>query len=86
MVAEHAMTSGLDIVIGGRNPAKITYGNRSNRHLRGLKLALRPAVVKQHGAVPIAWVCGNASVPQRMEILGTNTTTLPLTQLPVDCR
>ncbi len=64
----------------------ITYGNRSNRNLRGKKLALRPAVVKPYPAVPIAWVCGLASVPERMEVAGENTTTLPSTQLPVDCR
>lgn len=64
----------------------ITYGNRANRHLRGQKLALRPAVVPAHAVVPIAWVCGNASVPERMQVAGINTTTLPATQLPVDCR
>lgn len=64
----------------------ITYGNRSNRHLRGMKLALRPAQVRQFPSVPIAWVCGNASVPARMEVVGTNTTNLPATQLPIDCR
>lgn len=64
----------------------ITYGNRANRHLRGLKLALRPAVVPGHPVVPIAWVCGLASVPQGMEAGGDNTTTLLPPQLPVDCR
>lgn len=64
----------------------ITYGNRSNRHLRGLKLALRPAVVEGHPVVPIAWVCGLASVPQGMVAAGTDTTTLQPPQLPVDCR
>lgn len=64
----------------------ITYGNRSNRHLRGMKLALRPAVVRPYPAVPIAWVCGLASVPEGMEVTGENSTSLPATQLPVDCR
>jgi type IV pilus assembly protein PilA len=64
----------------------ITYGNRSNRHLRGLKLALRPAVVDGQSVVPIAWVCGLASVPQGMVVAGADTTTLQPPQLPVDCR
>jgi len=64
----------------------ITFGNRSNRHLSGKKLSLRPAVVEGHPIVPIAWVCGGASVPERMKVLGENDTTLPGPHLPVDCR
>lgn len=64
----------------------ITYGNRSNRHLVGKKLALRPAIVEDHPVVPIAWVCGSASVPERMKVLGANDTTLPVPHMPVDCR
>lgn len=64
----------------------ITYGNRSNRHLSGKKVALRPAIVEGHAVVPIAWVCGGASVPERMKVLGANDTTLPGPHLPIDCR
>ena len=64
----------------------ITFGNRSNRHLSGKKLALRPAVVEGHPIVPIAWVCGNASVPDKMKVLGENDTTLPGPHLPIECR
>ena len=64
----------------------ITYGNRSNRNLAGKKLSLRPAIVEAAPAVPIAWVCGAASVPERMKAQGANATSLPPTHLPVDCR
>lgn len=64
----------------------LTYGNRANRNIVGKKLTLRPAVVEAHAVVPIAWVCGNASVPEKMKVLGANDTTLPGPHLPVDCR
>ena len=64
----------------------VTFGNRSNRHVAGKKLALRPAVVPGHPVVPIAWVCGNAGVPAKMAAVGKNETTLAGPHLPVDCR
>lgn len=64
----------------------ITFGNRSNAHIEGKKLALRPAVVEGHPAVPIAWVCGNAPAPGKMKVAGSNATTLPGPHLPIDCR
>jgi type IV pilus assembly protein PilA len=64
----------------------ITFGNRSNRNLSGKKVVLRPAIVPGHAVVPIAWVCGNAGVPEKMTVLGENGTTLPGPHLPIDCR
>jgi type IV pilus assembly protein PilA len=64
----------------------ITFGNRTNNQIKGQKLALRPAVVETAPAVPIAWVCGNAAVPQQMKAQGENTTTLPAAFLPLNCR
>ena len=64
----------------------ITYGQRSNRFLSGKRLTLRPAVVDVHPAVPIAWVCGRASTPERMQARGTDHTDLQPAFLPIDCR
>jgi type IV pilus assembly protein PilA len=64
----------------------VTMGNRSNAHVEGKKLALRPAVVEGYPVVPIAWVCGNASAPVKMKLIGQNETTLPALFLPLDCR
>lgn len=64
----------------------ITYGNRANRYLAGRKLVLRPAIVEAAPVVPIAWVCGNASGPDKMKVLGSNETDLPAPHLPIDCR
>jgi type IV pilus assembly protein PilA len=64
----------------------ITFGNRSNRHLEGQKLSLRAATVDGYPQVPIAWVCGTAGVPARMQVHGADQTTLTQMQLPLDCR
>lgn len=64
----------------------VTFGNRVNRFIDKKKLALRPAIVEGYPAVPIAWVCGNASVPKKMKVRGRNDTDIPPPQLPIDCR
>lgn len=64
----------------------LTFGQQSNRHLVGKKLSLRPATVPDYPQVPIAWVCGTASVPETMTAPGDNATDLPGTQLPLECR
>ena len=64
----------------------LRFGQRSNRHLSGKTLTLRPAVVDAYPKVPIAWVCGQAGVPSGMQGRGENQTDLPIHFLPIDCR
>ena len=64
----------------------MTFGNRINSTLKGKVLTLRPAVVADAPAVPIAWVCGNASVPDKMTVKGVNRTDVPAGYLPLKCR
>ena len=64
----------------------ITFGNQANRHLVGKQLSLRPATVDGYPQVPIAWVCGSASVPGKMTVHGVNATSVPALHLPLDCR
>jgi len=63
----------------------ITLGNRANKHAVGKVLTLRPAIVADAKIVPIAWVCGYASIPNGMAVAGKNITTLPEYHLPLDC-
>jgi type IV pilus assembly protein PilA len=64
----------------------ITFGNRTNKFLSGKMLTLRPAVAPGHPVVPIAWVCGNATAPEKMKIAGENSTNLAASHLLIDCR
>lgn len=64
----------------------VSLGNRSNAHIEGKKIALRPAIVEGYPTVPISWVCGNAAAPAKMKVMGNNDTTLPGPHLPIDCR
>jgi type IV pilus assembly protein PilA len=65
---------------------EIVLGNRANRNVAGKTLVLRPAVVSESAKVPIAWVCGAASVPRGMTVEAKNTSTLMARHMPVECR
>jgi type IV pilus assembly protein PilA len=64
----------------------ITFGNRANGVIRGKILTLRPAVVEDAPIVPVTWVCGYATAPEKMTIKGENKTNVPPGYLPVRCR
>jgi len=65
---------------------EIVLGNRVNKNVAGKTLVLRPAVVSDSAKVPIAWVCGTASVPKGMTVAAKNTSTLMARHMPVECR
>ena len=64
----------------------ITFGNKANGNLKGKILTLRPAVIDDAPVVPITWVCGYAAAPDKMQVKGTNGTTVPSRYLPLKCR
>ena len=64
----------------------ITFGNRTSKAISGKVLTLRPAVVADAPVVPVAWVCGNAQMPEKMTIQGVNRTNIPDSFLPLACR
>lgn len=64
----------------------IVMGNRANKHIEGKVLSIRPAIVKGSPVVPIAWVCGNASVPDGMRAIAENGSTLNPRHMPIECR
>jgi type IV pilus assembly protein PilA len=64
----------------------MTFGNRANNSIKGKVLTLRPAVVADAPVVPVAWVCGNAGVPDKMTVKGVNRTDVPVLFLPFKCR
>lgn len=70
----------------GDGSIDITFGNRINKNASDKILTIRPAVVKDAPVVPIAWVCGYATVPQGMTVTERNNTTIAARQVPVDCR
>ncbi|MEO7105466.1 MAG: pilin [Rhodoferax sp.] len=64
----------------------ITYGNRANGNLTNKTLTLRPAVVEDAPIVPVTWVCGAASVPDKMVVKGENKTDIAKEYLPLNCK
>src|ERR1700716_2453239 len=64
----------------------VTFGNKANNAIRGKILSLRPAVVVDAPIVPVTWVCGYATAPEKMTIKGENRTNIPPGWLPIRCR
>ena len=63
----------------------ITFGNNVNGAIRSKVLTLRPAVVEDTPVVPVAWICGNGRVPDKMTVRGDNRTSVPHAFLPLAC-
>jgi type IV pilus assembly protein PilA len=64
----------------------ITFGNSASKSIAGKILTVRPAVVEDSPVVPVAWICGNGAVPDKMTVKGVNQTNLPPLFLPLRCR
>ncbi len=75
--------SNLEVVNGAIH---MTFGNKVHPKIKGMILSLRPAVIEESQAVPIAWVCGNAKAPDQMTIKGDNKTNIADIYLPGLCR
>lgn len=64
----------------------MTFGNKARSQLQGKVLTIRPAVIEESQAVPVAWVCGNAKAPANMTLSGENRTNIEVKYLPYVCR
>ncbi len=64
----------------------ITYGNRATGLLKDKILTLRPAVVEDAQIVPVTWVCGFATGPDKTTTMGENKTSISKEYLPLNCR
>ncbi len=64
----------------------MTFGNKARSLLHGKILSIRPAVIEDSPAVPVAWVCGNAPAPAKMTLLGDNKTNIDPKFLPFACK
>ncbi len=64
----------------------MTFGNKARSLLQGKILSIRPAVIEDSPAVPVAWVCGNAPAPAKMTLLGDNKTNIDAKFLPFACK
>ena len=64
----------------------IVFGNKANNQIAGKTLTLRPAVVEDAPIVPVAWICGTATTPDKMTVKGANKTSVLQIHLPLKCR
>jgi len=85
-VAEKIVNNFIGSVAIQGGAINITFGNKANRAILGKVLSLRPAVVEDAPVVPVTWVCGYATAPEKMTVKGENKTNIPPGYLPIRCR
>jgi len=85
-VPEKVVSNYVSSVVVEGGAIHMTFGNRAHNQIRGQVLSLRPGVVADAPVVPIAWVCGYASVPGNMTAQGENRTSVAARYLPNQCR
>src|SRR5258706_2849727 len=85
-VAEKIVNNYIGSVAIQGGAINITFGNKANHAILGKVLSLRPAVVEDAPIVPVTWVCGYATAPEKMTIKGENRTNIPPGYLPIRCR
>src|SRR6267378_613590 len=85
-VADKIVNNTISSVAIQDGAIQITFGNKANNTIRGKILTLRPAVVADAPIVPVTWVCGYATAPEKMTIKGENRTNIPPGWLPTRCR
>ena len=85
-VADKIVNNTISSVAIQDGAIQITFGNKASNTIRGKILTLRPAVVADAPIVPVTWVCGYATAPEKMTIKGENRTNIPPGWLPIRCR
>ena len=85
-VAEKIVNNYIRSVAVQGGAISITFGNKANNVILGKVLTLRPAVVEDAPIVPVTWVCGYATAPEKMTVKGENRTDIPPGYLPIRCR
>jgi type IV pilus assembly protein PilA len=85
-VAEKIVSNFISSVAIQGGAIHVTFGNKASGTIRGKILSLRPAVVEDAPVVPVTWVCGYATAPEKMTVRGENKTNIPPGFLPIRCR
>jgi type IV pilus assembly protein PilA len=76
----------VQAVIVEQGAVTVVFGNNASKAIEGKHVTLRPAVVPDEKAVPVAWICHSAKVPEGMQVHGRDETDVPPEWLPVNCR
>ena len=85
-VADKIVGNHVSSVAVDHGAIHITFGNKASGAIMGKILTLRPAVVADEPIVPLAWICGYATAPEKMTAAGKDKTNIPPELLPLECR
>lgn len=62
------------------------FGGNASDKIKGKVLSIQPLVVTGSDVSPISWRCGYAKVPEGMQAVGDNKTSVEPSYLPFACR
>jgi type IV pilus assembly protein PilA len=85
-VAQKIVSNLVSSVVVESGAIHVTFGNHASPAITGKTLTLRPQVVEDTPVVPVAWLCGHASVVASMTAEGIDRTNVPVNFLPFNCR
>ena len=84
--ADKVVSNLISALVVDKGVIHMTFGNKARSILQGKILSIRPAVIDESQAVPVAWVCGNAPAPAKMTLMGDNKTNIDAKFLPFACK
>ena len=84
--ADKVVSNLISALVVDKGVIHMTFGNKARSILQGKILSIRPAVIDESQAVPVAWVCGNAPAPANMTLMGNNKTNIDAKFLPFACK
>ena len=84
--ADKVVSNLISTLVVDQGVIHMTFGNKARSILQGKILSIRPAVIEESQAVPVAWVCGNAPAPAKMTLMGDNKTNIDAKYLPFACK
>lgn len=84
--ADKVVSNLISTLVVDKGVIHMTFGNKARSILQGKILSIRPAVIEESQAVPVAWVCGNAPAPAKMTLMGDNKTNIDAKYLPFACK
>ena len=84
--ADKVVSNLISTLVVDKGVIHMTFGNKARSILQGKILSIRPALIEESQAVPVAWVCGNAPAPAKMTLMGDNKTNIDAKYLPFACK
>ena len=83
---EHLIGNFVETITLKDGALHLELGNKIIKPLEGQTLSILPITVVDSPESPISWVCGYSGIPEGMQAMGENKTSIKREFLPINCR